>query len=122
MIYYVECIPSGTFLLQELYSKYPLDDLELGCFFGGLLAFLREPSLGGRSAAGYGQVEVIYRIRLDNSRPFEVSTTSTSKLRKTITDAVLAYNTHLEQEKELIIATLKAELLEEGSGEGSNKG
>ena len=54
MIYYVECIPSGTFLLQELYSKYPLDDLELGCFFGGLLAFLREPSLGGRGAAGHG--------------------------------------------------------------------
>ena len=51
MIYYVECIPPGTFLLQELYSKYSLDNLELGCFFDGLLTFLREPSLGGRRTA-----------------------------------------------------------------------
>ncbi|VAW34205.1 hypothetical protein MNBD_CHLOROFLEXI01-248 [hydrothermal vent metagenome] len=58
MIYYVECIPSGTWLLQQLYSKLPLDQLELGCLFDGLSAFLETPSLGGRSAAGYGQVQV----------------------------------------------------------------
>lgn len=58
MIYYVECIPSGTWLLQQLYSKFPLDQMELGCLFDGLSAFLQTPTLGGRSAAGYGQVQV----------------------------------------------------------------
>lgn len=58
MIYYVECIPSGTWLLQQVYSKFPLDQLELGCLFDGLSAFLKAPTLGGRSAAGYGQVQL----------------------------------------------------------------
>lgn len=61
MIYHVECIPAGTWLLQQLYSKFPLDQLELGCLFDGLNAFLRQPTLGGRSAAGYGQVRAQLR-------------------------------------------------------------
>jgi hypothetical protein len=58
MIYYVECITPGTWLLQELYTKYPLDQQELGCLFDGLNTWLKTPSIGGRSAAGYGQVQV----------------------------------------------------------------
>ena len=65
MIYYVECIPAGTWLLQQLYSKFPLDSLELGCLFDGLNAFLRQPVLGGRSSAGYGQVQVQLRGTID---------------------------------------------------------
>ncbi|MBK8129486.1 MAG: hypothetical protein IPK53_11515 [bacterium] len=58
MIYYVECIPAGTWLLQQIYSKLPLDQMELGCLFDGLSAFLVSPTIGGRSAAGYGQVQL----------------------------------------------------------------
>lgn len=58
MIYYVECVPPGTWLLQQIYSKFPLDQMELGSLFDGLSAFLTAPTLGGRSAAGYGQVKV----------------------------------------------------------------
>ena len=47
MIYYVECIPAGTWLLQQLYSKFPVDQLELGCLFDGLSTFLRQPTLAG---------------------------------------------------------------------------
>lgn len=61
MIYYVECIPPGTWLVQQLYSKLPLDQQELGCLFDGLTAFLEQPAIGGRSAAGYGQVRVSIR-------------------------------------------------------------
>lgn len=58
MIYYVECIPAGTWLLQQIYSKLPLDEMEIGCLFDGLSAFLASPTIGGRSAAGYGQVQL----------------------------------------------------------------
>ncbi len=99
MIYYVECIPAGTWLLQQLYSKFPLDQLELGCLFDGLNTFLRQPTLGGRSAAGYGQVRVQLRGTVDTEPvqwPIEWS--------EIINNAVYAYQNYLTE--------MKAEILE----------
>ncbi|HET89952.1 MAG TPA: hypothetical protein ENN99_04315 [Chloroflexi bacterium] len=108
MIYYVECIPPGTFLLQEMYSKYPLDDLELGCFFDGLLAFLREPSLGGRSAAGYGQVQVMYQVYLSDEQPFEVRSGQSVTLPQLVQGAIQQYRQYVEQQKQDILGALSA--------------
>jgi len=103
MIYYVECIASGTWLLQQIYTKYPLDELELGCIFDGLTAWLFAPTLGGRSAAGYGQVRAFVRgnaiaeiKRPEKDWPSEVSTAITTYLkylkdnRQTLLDAMQA--------------------------------
>ncbi len=106
MIYYVECIPAGTFLLQEMYSKYPLDDLELGCFFDGLLSFLKEPSLGGRSAAGYGQVEVWYQIHLDNES-FQLVSGGESSLPEPVQHAISQYRQEMEHKRETIFSLLR---------------
>jgi len=108
MIYYVECIPPGTFLLQELYSKYSLDDLELGCLFDGLLTFLQEPSLGGRSAAGYGQVEVTCQVSLDEVEPFAILSSPVGKLPALITDAVSEYRQSIRTKRESILSALGA--------------
>lgn len=116
MIYYVECIPAGTFLLQEMYSKYPLDDLELGCFFDGLLAFLREPTLGGRSAAGYGQVEVRFQVRLSNveteNNPETEHTTcqlvsgQVNSLPELVQTAVNTYHEHINAQRNNLLQVL----------------
>lgn len=109
MIYYVECIPPGTFLLQEMYSKYPLDELELGCFFDGLLTFLQEPSLGGRSAAGYGQVQTMYQVRLNDKQPFGLTSGSPAKLSDTVNNAVEGYWKHVREHSQSILDALKAQ-------------
>ncbi|MBC7227420.1 MAG: hypothetical protein H5T61_09310 [Thermoflexales bacterium] len=101
MIYYVECIPAGTFLLQEIYSKYPLDELELGCFFDGLLAFLQEPSLGGRSAAGYGQVEAGFWVHLGNES-FHLVSGQANSLPESVQNAVKKYREYVKKEAEHI--------------------
>ena len=106
MIYYVECIPPGTFLLQEMYSKYPLDDLELGCFFDGLLAFLQEPSLGGRSAAGYGQVLARYRVWLNDPAPFELVSGQAITLPEAVQTKVTQYQRHVKKEREKMLTAL----------------
>ena len=101
MIYYVECIPAGTWLLQQLYSKFPLDQLELGCLFDGLNAFLRQPTLGGRSSAGYGQVHVQLRGNVNTEIvqwPAEWS--------KTIKNAVDTYEDYLIEKREEILEAL----------------
>ena len=101
MIYYVECIPAGTWLLQQLYSKFPLDQLELGCLFDGLNAFLRQPTLGGRSAAGYGQVRVQLRGTVDTECvqwPKDWS--------EIINNAVCAYQNYLRENQGRILEVL----------------
>ena len=101
MIYYIECIPAGTWLLQQLYSKFPLDQLELGCLFDGLNVFLHQPALGGRSSAGYGQVRVQLRGTVDTETvqwPTEWS--------KLIKDAVNAYQNYLTEKQGEILRTL----------------
>ena len=108
MIYYVECIPPGTLLLQEMYSKYPLDDLELGCFFDGLLAFLQEPSLGGRSAAGYGQVQAIYSVHVNDEEPFELRSGRSVDLPQSVQGAIQRYRKHIERQKQAILEALNA--------------
>jgi len=67
MIYQVECIASGTMLLHRIGTKFPLTEIELGCLMDGLIAFARVPTVGGRSAAGYGQVNFIYHLLLQPS-------------------------------------------------------
>lgn len=113
MIYYVECIPPGTFLLQEMYNKYPLDDLELGCFFDGLLAFLQEPSLGGRSAAGYGQVQAMYRVHLKKpvELTFELTSGSPPSLPDAVRNAVEEYRKYVQDHKESILDALNAQAI-----------
>lgn len=110
MIYYVECIPPGTFLLQEMYSRYPLDDLELGCFFDGLLAFLREPSLGGRSAAGYGQVQVRCLVQVGNEQPLELKLVSGElpDLPEAVQSTTNRYREHIRNQGQTIRQALDA--------------
>lgn len=104
MIYYVECIPAGTWLLQQLYSKFPLDQLELGCLFDGLNAFLGQPTLGGRSAAGYGQV----RAQLRGSVGTE-SVKWPDKWSKTIKKAVSDYQDYIGEKQKEILKVLSAQ-------------
>jgi len=113
MIYYVECIPAGTFLLQEMYNKYPLDDLELGCFFDGLLAFLREPSLGGRSAAGYGQVLARYWVQLDGEETFELKSGQLATLPQSVKNAVQQYRQYVDHQGDHILRALNATAIEQ---------
>ena len=101
MIYYVECIPAGTWLLQQLYSKFPLDWLELGCLFGGLNAFLRQPALGGRSSAGYGQVRVQLHGTVDTE-----SVQWPTEWSGTIKNAVNTYENYLIEKREEILKAL----------------
>lgn len=127
MIYYVECIPPGTFLLQEMYSKYLLDDLELGCFFDGLLAFLGEPSLGGRSAAGYGQMQTMYRVRLNDEQPFGLTSGSAADLRKApnvMKDAIERYRKYVQAHSQSIFDALEAQTVaqEEQDDDTEEKG
>jgi hypothetical protein len=122
MIYYVECIPAGTFLLQEMYNKYPLDDLELGCFFDGLLAFLQEPSLGGRSAAGYGQVESRFQVRLDGQKHFEFKLVSGQKveLPQVVQNAVDQYRKDVEAQRPEILGALGVQEAQDGTSSNEN--
>ena len=101
MIYYIECIPAGTWLLQQLYSKFPLDQLELGCLFNGLNAFLRQPTLGGRSSAGYGQVRVQSRGTVDTE-----SVKWPAEWSEPIKNAVSAYQNYLTEKQGEILSTL----------------
>ena len=101
MIYYVECIPAGAWLLQQLYSKFPLDQLELGCFFDGLNAFLRQPTLGGRSAAGYGQVRVQLRGTVDTE-----SVQWPTEWSEMINNAICAYQNYLTEKRGEILEVL----------------
>lgn len=109
MIYYVECISPGTFLLQEIYSKYPLDRLELGCFFDGLEAFLQKPGLGGRSAAGYGQVEVWLQAQV-NGDSFHLRSGQESSFPQSVREAIKEYRQYLQKHAARICQTLQAEL------------
>ena len=113
MIYYVECIPPGTWLLQQLYSKFPMDELELGCFFDGLCAFLKQPSLGGRSAAGYGQVNPTIKGTL-NDKPIELSNDLCTK--DPVSSAIKAYQVYVAEKKEAIRKTLKVKANTEKDG------
>lgn len=101
MIYYVECIPAGTWLLQQLYSKFPVDQLELGCLFDGLSAFLRQPTIGGRSSAGYGQVQ----IQLQGSVGAEPALLN-GDWSETIKDALNVYQNYLTEKREDILKVL----------------
>lgn len=104
MIYYIECIPAGTWLLQQLYSKFPLDQLELGCLFDGLNAFLRQPTLGGRSSAGYGQV----RVQLQGIVGTE-TVQWPEEWPEIIKNAVCAYQNYLTENREEILSALTVE-------------
>ena len=101
MIYYIECIPAGTWLLQQLYSKFPLDQLELGCLFNGLNAFLCQPTLGGRSSAGYGQVRVQLQGTVDTE-----SVQWPAGWSEFIKKAVSAYQYYLTEKQEEILKAL----------------
>lgn len=111
MIYDVECIAPGTWLVQQLYTKYPLDTLELGCLFDGLQAWLQAPSLGGRSAAGYGQVRVYIRGKVGD-QDFSMPDSWTAPF---IAEPIEAYGSYLADKQKEILAALKAQ-----RAEGSN--
>lgn len=101
MIYHVECIPAGTWLLQQLYSKFPVDQLGLGCLFDGLNAFLRQPTIGGRSSAGYGQVH----IQLQGSVGAEPVLLN-GDWSEIIKDALKVYQNYLTEKREDILKAL----------------
>ena len=104
MIYYVECIPAGTWLLQQLYSKYPLDQLEIGCLFDGLRTFLRQPTIGGRSAAGYGQVHIQIQGAI-GPEPVQ----SNGDWSDTIKEVLAVYENYLTDKREEILEVLTAQ-------------
>ena len=101
MIYYVECIPPGTWLLQQLYSKLPLDQFELGCLFDGLNAFLAQPAIGGRSAAGYGQVRVMIRGTVSDQ-----NISWPNKWPQNVTTAIQTYKDYLKNHEQSICTAL----------------
>lgn len=105
MIYYVECIPSGTWLLQQLYSKFPLDHLEIGCLFDGLSTFLSQPTLGGRSAAGYGQVQVKIRGSVA-SNPIQWP----ANWPDAVTRAIESYRSYLREQQDELQKILRVKL------------
>ncbi len=112
MIYYVECIPPGTWLLHQLYTKYPLDKLELGCLFDGLTAWLDSPSLGGRSAAGYGQVRPYIRGKANEEIKWPEQAWPAS-----INDAIATYRQALKDNKSNLLTTMQATALEADNGQ-----
>lgn len=101
MIYYVECIPPGTWLVQQLYSKLPLDQLELGSLFDGLTTFLYQPSIGGRSAAGYGQVCITIRGKIDGK-----SIEWPGDWPQSVTDSMDVYKAYLDENRQEILKAL----------------
>jgi hypothetical protein len=103
MIYYAECIAPGTWLLHQLYTKYPLDTLELGCLFDGLSTWLVTPTLGGRSSAGYGQVRAYVRGQATTAINHP-----TDKWPTVITDAIMAYQNHLTENCQTILDAMQA--------------
>ena len=107
MIYYVECIPAGTWLLQQLYSKYSLDQLELGCLFDGLSTFIRQPTIGGRSAAGYGQVHIQIQGSV-GTEPVQLN----GDWSETIKDALVVYQNYLTEKRDYILEVLTAQTVE----------
>lgn len=111
MIYYVECIPPGAWLLHQLYSKYPLDELELGCLFDGLQTWLTSPSLGGRSAAGYGQVRPYLRGKTneDIKQPEQ-------EWPSDVTAAVTKYRQHVKVNTQPLLAAMQAQKSETVNG------
>lgn len=108
MIYYVECIPPGTWLLQQLYSKFPLDELELGCLLDGLTTFLQQPVLGGRSSAGYGQVGVNIKGSIGNQE-VEWTMNQWAEGKRPPEDIIKKYETYLESKKGEILDALSVQ-------------
>lgn len=113
MIYYVECITPGAWLLHQLYSKYPLDELELGCLFDGLSAWLKAPTLGGRSAAGYGQVRAHLRGKVDSET---VQWPEQPEWPEQVRQAIIKYRAYLDQQREALLTALQATV--EGARDG----
>jgi hypothetical protein len=109
MIYYVECIPSGTWLLHQLYSKYSLDELELGCLFDGLTTWLGAPTLGGRSAAGYGQVRAHVRGKVGDEA---IRWPEHPEWPEAIKQALSKYRAYLDQKRADLLTALQAEAKE----------
>ena len=111
MLYYVECIPPGTWLLHQLYTKYPLDELELGCLFDGLSAWLKAPTLGGRSAAGYGQVRAYIRgtAQAESDKPQQ------EWRPQVVAGAVTKYRTYLSENRQTLLEAMQA-----NQSEGTN--
>ncbi|MCP4372438.1 MAG: hypothetical protein GY797_30685 [Deltaproteobacteria bacterium] len=103
MIYYVECITPGTWLLQQIYSKYPLDDLELGCFFDALESWLKTPSIGGRSAAGYGQVQLHIR-----GKAADEQVEWPDSWPDVVNKAIETYRTYLTEKKTDLLEAMQA--------------
>lgn len=117
MIYHVECIASGVLLLQRIATKFPLDQIELGCLFDGLAAFAQHPTVGGRGAAGYGRVNFLYHVVLTPStgavEDLWLDTESLARCieapcKGTIADAIKAYRAQVAEKSQEIRATLVA--------------
>ena len=60
MLYLVECFAAGTEFIHSFILKTN-DPIELGSFHAALRSFNECPFLGGRSAAGLGQIEWTYK-------------------------------------------------------------
>lgn len=115
MIYYIECIASGVLLLQRIATKFPLDQLELGCLFDGMTAFAQHPTVGGRGSAGYGRVNFLYHVMLTPS--IGASTDlwlDAASLREyaesdsTVATAIKAYRAQIAEKAQKIREVLKA--------------
>lgn len=113
MIYHVECIASGVLLLHRIATKFPLDEVELGCLFDGLAAFARNPIIGGRGSAGYGRVNFLYHVAIAPSTGGmehlwldAVSLAKIAEGKSTIAQAVNAYRQQVTDNAQEIRNTL----------------
>ncbi len=113
MIYHVECIASGVLLLQRIATKFPLDQIELGCLLDGMAAFAQNPTVGGRSAAGYGRVNFLYHVTLTPSagtpEDLWLDAASLAKIAEgngTVAKAIKAYRDQVTAKSQEIRSTL----------------
>ena len=81
--------------------------MELGCLFDELSAFLRQPTIGGRSSAGYGQVQ----IQLQGSVGAEPVLLN-GDWSETIKDALNVYQNYLTEKREDILKVLTVQTKE----------
>jgi hypothetical protein len=113
MIYHVECIASGVLLLQRIATKFPLDQIELGCLLDGMATFAQNPTVGGRSAAGYGRVNFLYHVTLTPStgepEDLWLDAASLAKIAEgngTVAKAIKAYRDQVTAKSQEIRSTL----------------
>jgi hypothetical protein len=100
-----------------LYTWMTMRDLspvDLGALVSGLHAFSAAPLIGGKSAIGYGLVDLDYEItdtETGETHPFVKVTDGVSLLSKPAEDAKAAYDAHLRQLYDQMLTSQKGNII-----------